>query len=195
MAIIHPNSTISPTKLELLAEWLPTRNWAGPGAVEKVTSYRFDDPEGEVGVEAIVVRVGDLLLHAPLTYRAAPLAGAEEHLITTMQHTALGERWVYDGVSDPVAVACFSRALRGEQQPAVMELWEDGAVVGHRDSPVRLRVEEGAPLASPGDAEELEVDGGRLCIARTIGTALDGERRLVAGWADGEGVVATWSAT
>jgi hypothetical protein len=195
VAIIHPNSTISPTKLELLAAWLPSRSWAGPGAVEKVTSYRFDDPEGEVGVEAIVVRVGDLLLHAPLTYRAASLAGAEEHLITTMQHTALGERWVYDAAGDPVAVACFARALRGEQAQAEMELWEDGAVVGHRDSPVRLRVEQGAPSAAPGDAEVLEVDGGRLCIARTIGTGLDGERRLVAGWADGEGVVATWSAT
>ena len=195
MAIIHPSSTISPTKLELLAEWLPSRNWAGPGAVEKVTSHRFDDPEGEVGVEAIVVRVDDLLLHAPLTYRAAPLAGADQHLITTMQHTALGERWVYDGVGDPVAVACFARALRGEQTQADMELLEDGALVGHRDSAVRLRVEDGAPSAPPGDAEVLEVDGGRLCIARTIGTDLDGERRLVAGWADGEGVVASWSWT
>ena len=195
MAIIHPSSTISPTKLELLADWLPSRIWAGPGAVEKVTSYRFDDPEGEVGVEAIVVRVGDLLLHVPLTYRAAPLVGCDEHLVTTMQHTALGERWVYDAVGDPVAVACFARALRGEQTQADMELWEDGAVVGHSDSAVRLRVEEGATPASPGDAEVLEVEGGRLCIARTLGTDLDGERRLVAGWADGEGVVASWSST
>ena len=195
MAIIHPNSTISPTKLELLAEWLPSRPWAGPGAVEKVTSYRFDDPEGEVGIEAILVRVGDQLLHAPLTYRGAPLAGADEHLITTMQHTALGERWVYDAVGDPVAVACFARALRGEQTQADMELWDDGAVVGQRDSAVRLRVDEGATSASPGDAEVLEVEDGRLCIARTIGADLNGERRLVAAWADGEGVVASWSSS
>ena len=39
----------------------------------------------------------------------------------------------------------------------------------------------------------LDVEGGRLSIARTIG-ALDGESRLVAAWADGEGTVAAWSA-
>jgi hypothetical protein len=193
VAIIHPNSTISPTKAELLAEWLPTRSWAGPGAVQKVTSYRFDDPDGEVGIESFVVRVGDRLLHVPMTYRGAPLAGADEHLVTTMEHTELGERWIYDAVGDPVATACFARALRGEQGPADTELWEDGAVVGRRESAVRLRVEQGDAPAAPGDAEVLEVEGGRLSIARTIGTSLDGERRLVAAWSDGEGVVASWT--
>ena len=115
MAIVYPKSTISPTKLELLADWLPSRPWAGSGAVEKVTSFRFDDPEGEVGIEAILVRVGELLLHVPLTYRGAPLAGDGEHLITTMQHTELGRRWVYDAVGDPVAIACFARAVRGSR--------------------------------------------------------------------------------
>ena len=51
-----------------------------------------------------------------------------------MQHSALGERWVYDAVGDPVAIACFGRALRGEQTQADMELWEEGAVVGRRES-------------------------------------------------------------
>ncbi|HET9421595.1 MAG TPA: hypothetical protein VFO49_10685 [Nocardioides sp.] len=192
MAIIHPKSTISPTKLELLTDWLPTRVWAGSGAVEMVASFRFDDPDGEVGIESFVVRCGELLLHVPLTYRGAPLAGADEHLVTTMQHTELGERWVYDAVGDPVAVACFARAVRGEQAQADMELWEDGAVVGRRESAVRLRVEPGSP-SSPGDAAVLEVDGGRLSVARGIGD-LDGERWLVASWADGEAVVASWSA-
>lgn len=195
MAIIYPNSTVSPTKLELLADWFPSRPWAGSGAVEKVSSFRFDDPEGEVGIESILVRRGGLLLHAPLTYRSAPLAGADEHLVGTMQHSALGERWIYDAVGDPVAVACFERAVRGEQDAAEMELREGDAVVGRRESRVRLRVEPGRPSASPGDAEVLEVAGGRLNIARTIGTDLDGERRLVAAWPDGEGIVAAWSAT
>jgi hypothetical protein len=194
VAIVYPKSTISPTKLELLADWLPSRPWAGPGAVEKVTSFRFDDPEGEVGIEAILVRVGELLLHVPLTYRGAPLAGDGEHLITTMQHTELGRRWVYDAVGDPVAIACFARAVRGEQTQADMELRDGGAVLGRHESAVRLRVEAGTPSVSPGDAEVLDVEGGRLSIARTIGTDLDGEHRLVAPWADGEGVVATWSA-
>jgi len=195
VAIIYPNSTVSPTKLELLADWFPSRPWAGSGPVERVASFRFDDPEGEVGVESILVRHGELLLHAPLTYRSAPLAGAEEHLVGTMQHSALGERWIYDAVGDPVAIACFTRAVRGRQTQADMELWEGDAVVGRRESAVRLRVEPGRPSASPGDADVLEVEGGRLSIARTVGTDLDGEHRLVAAWDDGEGVVAAWSAT
>jgi hypothetical protein len=195
VAIIYPNATVSPTKLELLAAWFPSRPWAGAGAVEKVASFRFDDPEGEVGIESILVRRGEVLLHAPLTYRSAPLAGADEHLVGTMQHSALGERWIYDAVGDPVAIACFTRAVRGQQTQADMELREGDAVVGRRDSAVRLRVEPGGPSASSRDAEVLEVGGGRLTIARTFGTDLDGERRLVAAWPNGEGVVAAWSAT
>ena len=195
MAIIHPNATVTPSKLDLLAAWLPSRPWAGSGAVEKVGSFRFDDPGGEVGVESILVRRGELLLHAPLTYRSAPLVGADDHLVGTMQHSALGDRWVYDAVGDPVAVACFGRALRGEQVQAEMELWQEGAVVERRETSVRVRVEAGRPSTAPEDATVLEVEGGRLSIARTIGTQLDGEHRLVAEWPDGHGVVAAWSAT
>jgi hypothetical protein len=194
VAIIYPNATVSPTKLELLADWFPSRPWAGSGAVEKAGSFRFDDPDGDVGVESILVRRGELLLHAPLTYRSAPLAGADEHLVGTMQHSALGERWIYDAVGDPVAIACFARAVRGQQTEADMELRDGDAVVGRRESTVRLRVEPGRPSASPGDAEVLEVEGGELSIARTIGTDLDGEHRLFAAWPNGEGVVAAWSA-
>ena len=195
MAIIHPNSTVTPSKLELLAAWFPSRPWAGSGPVEKVGSFRFDDPEGEVGVESILVRRGELLLHAPLTYRSAPLAGADDNLVGTMQHSELGDRWVYDAAADPVALACFDRALRGEQVQADMELWQEGAVVERRATSVRLRVEAGRPSTASEDATVLDVEGGRLSIARTIGTQLDGEQRLVAEWRDGHGVVAAWSAT
>jgi hypothetical protein len=44
-----------------------------------VSAYRFDDPAGEVGIETLLVRRGaGPVLQVPLTYRGAPLAGAED---------------------------------------------------------------------------------------------------------------------
>ncbi|MGV9241800.1 maltokinase N-terminal cap-like domain-containing protein, partial [Streptomyces nigra] len=57
MAIIH-RTTLTPTKLELLASWLPSRPWyAGSGAPrpEKAGGFRLDDPKGEVGIEFMVI--------------------------------------------------------------------------------------------------------------------------------------------
>lgn len=103
MAIIH-RATLVPTKVELIAAWLPAQPWFdGPaGEVHPVGAYRFDDPEGEVGIESHLVEVGGRLLHVPLTYRGAPLPGAEESLVGTTEHSVLGTRWVYDGPGDPV---------------------------------------------------------------------------------------------
>src|SRR5215218_7739419 len=99
MALLH-RAEITPTKLELLDAWLPTRAWyrgpADPG-LAKVGAFRFDDPAGEVGIETLLVQAGDgPVLQVPLTYRAAPLAGAEPWLIGTTEHSVLGRRWVYD---------------------------------------------------------------------------------------------------
>jgi hypothetical protein len=108
MAIIH-NTTLKPTKLELLTAWLPTRPWyAGSGTPElaKAGGFRLDDPEGEVGIEFMVAvdssGTEPVAYLAPLTYRAAPLPGAEHALVGTMEHGVLGHRWAYDGMHDPV---------------------------------------------------------------------------------------------
>lgn len=64
-----------------------------------------------MGIETLLVRAGDgPVLQIPLTYRGAPLAGAEAWLITTMTHSVLGERWVYDATGDPVYLAAVARA-------------------------------------------------------------------------------------
>jgi hypothetical protein len=113
MALIH-KATLQPTKLELLAGWLPGRDWyAGPvGEVQRVASFRFDDPAGAVGIETLLVRVGDGPIHqVPLTYREAPLAGADDRLLGTAEHSALGKRWIYDGAGDPVYVAALASAI------------------------------------------------------------------------------------
>ncbi len=115
MALIH-QATLRPTKLELLAAWLPARRWyAGPaGAVSRVATFRFDDPAGAVGVETMLVRVGDgPICQVPLTYRGAPLDGADEWLLGTADHSVLGKRWIYDGAGDPVYAAALASAILG----------------------------------------------------------------------------------
>ena len=52
MAIIH-RATITPTKLDLIDGWLGDA-LPGDDDLRQVGSYRFDDPEGEVGIEAIL---------------------------------------------------------------------------------------------------------------------------------------------
>ncbi|MET9835140.1 1,4-alpha-glucan branching protein [Streptomyces sp. NPDC006385] len=123
MAVIH-RTTVKPTKVELLATWLPTRPWYEGGAVEprltKAGGFRLDDPEGEVGIEFMVVtdtsgpHAGAYLV--PLTYRGAPLDGAEHALVGTMEHGVLGPRWAYDGCHDPVLVAQLAALLEGRVQ-------------------------------------------------------------------------------
>ncbi|MFF7608339.1 1,4-alpha-glucan branching protein [Streptomyces parvulus] len=111
MAVIH-HTTLQPTKLDLLTSWLPSRAWyRGSGDPELTRSggFRLDDPRGAVGIEFIVVSDAagpdPTSYLVPLTYRGAPLDGAEHALVGTMEHGVLGRRWAYDGCHDPVMVA------------------------------------------------------------------------------------------
>lgn len=88
---------------------------------------------------------GAKTLQVVLTYRDAPVEGAEADLISTMEHSVLGLRSIYNGTSDAVAVACFRRALLGEQQQAVEEVWDNGQRVGARQPTIRLSVVPGQP--------------------------------------------------
>lgn len=120
MALLHP-ATLTPTKPELIGSWLPHQEWAAPyaGSLEVLGAYRYDDPAGQVGLETHLVRAGEVVLQVPLTYRAAPLAGGEAALVGTMQHSVLGERWVYDGCADPALAGMLAAAtLTGVGQAA-----------------------------------------------------------------------------
>ncbi|MFE3639106.1 1,4-alpha-glucan branching protein [Streptomyces cellostaticus] len=119
MAVIH-RTTLTPTKLELLARWLPTRPWYRGGPVpepRKSGGFRLDDPAGEVGIEFMVTTDTSgpepVAYLVPLTYRGAPLAGAEHALIGTCEHGVLGKRWVYDGCHDPVLVTELLALIEG----------------------------------------------------------------------------------
>jgi hypothetical protein len=128
VAIIH-RATLVPSKAELVAAWLPGRPWFdGPAAsVRPVAAYRFDDPAGEVGIESHLLDVDGRLVHVPLTYRGAPLPGAEEWLVGTMEHSVLGTRWVYDGPGDPVYRDEVTRVVReaGTQVRMFVETADD----------------------------------------------------------------------
>jgi hypothetical protein len=113
MALIY-RATVRPSKLELLAGWVPGRPWGAAAAgaeLEQLGAYRFDDPAGEVGTETLVLRAGDTLLQVPLTYRGAPVPELAEHLVGTTEHSVLGPRWVYDACADPVHVAALAAAV------------------------------------------------------------------------------------
>ncbi|MEV8565617.1 1,4-alpha-glucan branching protein [Streptomyces sp. NPDC051322] len=124
MAVIH-RTTLKPTKLELLTPWLPEQPWyLGGGSkpeLARAGGFRLDDPQGEVGVELMVVTdtsgAQQIAYFVPLSYRGAPLEGAEHALIGTSEHGVLGRRWVYDGVHDPVVVAQLFALLLGEAVP------------------------------------------------------------------------------
>ncbi|MEV4015165.1 1,4-alpha-glucan branching protein [Nonomuraea angiospora] len=123
MAVIH-RTALKPTKLELLTSWLPTRPWylgsAGEPELAKAGGFRLDDPQGAVGIEFMVVTdtsgTQPISYLLPLTYRGAPLDGAEHALVGTMEHGVLGRRWAYDGCHDPVLVAQLLALIEGRVQ-------------------------------------------------------------------------------
>ncbi|MCJ1675803.1 1,4-alpha-glucan branching protein [Streptomyces sp. APSN-46.1] len=125
MAVIHHTTTMTPTKLELLSGWVPLKPWyqgsGGTARLTKAGGFRLDDPEGEVGIEFMVVTDDSggapVAYQVPLTYRGAPLEGGEAALIGTSEHGVLGTRWIYDGAHDPVLVDQLLALLAGRAEP------------------------------------------------------------------------------
>ncbi|WP_319458592.1 CG0192-related protein [Micromonospora sp. RTP1Z1] len=175
MALLH-RAEIRPTKLELLAAWLPGRPWFhGPAGADvvRVAGFRFDDPAGAVGIETILVRVGDGPVHqVPLTYRGAPLEGADGWLVGTTHHSALGPRWVYDACGDPVYAAALAAAIldgagqaeeffevdgRREYRTPSMTITSSGGEVGGAAVGAPRRVLDGDPTIIVTDTVELAV--------------------------------------
>ncbi len=184
MALIY-KAELAPTKLQALTGWLPGRPWAAgadASALTQVGSYRFDDPDGAVGIETLLVRTADgRLLQVPLTYRDAPLAGPAGALVATMEHSVLGPRWAYDGCADPVAVRAFATAIRTGAHEAALE-YDRGAGVRERREPTMRVAGSGSPGAGvpaldpvravDGAAATVVVAGG---LELTVRRVLDGD--------------------
>jgi hypothetical protein len=175
MALLH-RATLHPTKLELLAGWLPTRSWytEPAGEVERVASYRFDDPAGAVGIETLLVRHGEgPAYQVPLTYRDAPLEGAEEWLLGTSEHSVLGRRWVYDACADPVYVTALADAIFGRIEQADEFLEVDGELRRREPSMRVTGTSEGPPAAAvdrliDGDPTLIVTATARLAVLRRL---------------------------
>lgn len=118
MATVH-EAQLTPSKLDLVADWIGDQRWYGGPLrprLRRLDSWRLDDPEGEVGIETLVLldesTPTPVVYQVPLTYRGAPLPGAEAALVGEMEHSVLGHRWVYDAPHDPVYVTQLLALLR-----------------------------------------------------------------------------------
>lgn len=188
MALVH-RATLSPSKQELVEAWLQTRSWAtGLGPIGKLAEYRFDDPAGQVGVETILWRTAEgVVVQTPLTYRAAPLPGAEGQLIGTSEHSVLGTRWVYDGCGDPIWAATLAVVILTGGKQSDMYFEEDGRRI---DVPPRMQVRgSGSQTAAPdltsidsltdeGPVTVVRTGDVELTLARVVGTPLEGDHTL-----------------
>ncbi|WP_033440469.1 CG0192-related protein [Saccharothrix sp. NRRL B-16314] len=175
MALIH-QATLQPTKLELLADWLPDRDWydARAGEPTRVAAYRFDDPAGAVGIETLLVRVGDgPVLQVPLTYREAPLDGADEWLLGTSEHSVLGKRWVYDAAGDPVYAAALASAVLGNTGQAE-QLVQTGDRLVRRDFDMSIAssAAQGAEAPAIGSIEGVVQGDPTLIVTATVELAV-----------------------
>jgi hypothetical protein len=199
MALVYPNATLTPSKRELMAGWLPTRSWYdGLGERKPVGSFRFDDPAGEVGMEGFLLGGEGLsTLFLPLTYRGAELSGAEEHLVGTTQHSELGPRWVYDGCGDPVFMSQLAQAIL-TGGAGVDQEYDLGNGPESRPTNAQVRGTGSAdtdvpPVNRVGCHDEGSVtivNAGmlELVVARVVGTPVEAAETLVVTWKGGTDV-------
>lgn len=172
--------------------WLPSRSWFDGDLERKpVGSFRFDDPDGEVRVECFLLGGEDVAtLLVPMTYRAAPLGGAEEHLVGTTEHSVLGPRWVYDALADPVGVAAIASAILTGGHEAELTMEKDGGTVTFEPS---CRVAGSGRSSSPvapspvtvldaGDPTVVRMGDVELVVGRVVGTPVAGDQTLTAEW-------------
>ena len=193
MALYH-DATITPTKAEMIAGWVPDQPWcpASDTEPEVLGAFRFDDPEGRVGMETHLVEVGGALLHVPLTYREAPLEGAEEALIGEMEHSALGTRWIYDGLGDPRYLTMLAAvALTGQGEALGMVVYKGRWYI----APTHVRIRAGGWTQKRVPVDEFEAapsDDPDHSVFVSDRFQLTFHRRLRPGAQPEVGMTATW---
>ncbi|MDN5795819.1 MAG: aminoglycoside phosphotransferase [Intrasporangium sp.] len=124
MAVIHHDARLVPSKIELVTGWVESQRWYGgkgsTPALRRVGGFRLEDPDGEVGMETLLLldeaARPPVVYQVPLTYRGAPLEGAERALLGTMAHSVLGTRWVYDAPHDPVYARALVETVLGSRE-------------------------------------------------------------------------------
>lgn len=118
MGKVHPGAVLSPHFRDFLPPWMARQPWYRGNGIPSLTPvgyFRFEDPDGEVGVETHLVSDTTALYQVPMTYRGASLdqvPAADSALIATAEHSVLGTRWIYDGPADPVWRSAILRLAR-----------------------------------------------------------------------------------
>lgn len=191
MAIFH-FSTNTPPKAEIIAGWIRHQPW-GPATdapVALIGSFHLDDPDGEVGMQVYVVEVAGTLMQVPLTFRDTPIPGSDA-LMSTMEHSVLGTRYVYDGLADDQFLTVLAGAAAAGYGQALGFAERDGRRYARPDE---LVLAGGGGLAGP-----IEVDGfGRepgdenTVVLRNDRMELTIYRRLTDRPAPVIGLTATW---
>lgn len=122
MAILH-KATLTPTKIEVVAAWLPQQDWfdGDVTGLAPAATFRLDDPDGEVGIESMLLATSEGEWYVPVTYRAEPLDGGAAHLIGVMEHSVLGTRYVYDAAGDPVFLDVVRATIEGAGREADLQ--------------------------------------------------------------------------
>jgi Maltokinase N-terminal cap domain len=175
MALFH-RATITPSKAELVTGWAATQPWGTSDATDMtvIGSYRFDDPNGQVGMEAFLIQAGDVVLHAPLTYRDAPLDEQTAAKVGELHHSVLGTRHVYDGLTDPVFTTMLAGAtMTGQGEALGMVQIEDRWVI----APSAVRITGGG-----WGAERIAVDGFSLESSGDVPTQLTNDHLRITVW-------------
>jgi len=193
MALFH-RATITPTKAELIAAWTPTQPWGPPAdaALEVVGAFRFDDPDGRVGIETHLVTGGGTVFQVPLTYRDAPLEGGDAAFITEMEHSVLGTRWVYDGLGDPLYLVMLAGvAMTGQGEALGMAVYDGRWYIA--PSNVRLHGGGWTEERVPVDGFEPTSADATSAVFRNDRFELTVHRRVTPGSRPPIGLSASWS--
>lgn len=195
MAIIH-KATLTPPKMELLKQWLPSQSWFSGNELTnlvRVGSFRFDDPDGEVGIETLLVSAEGAVFQVPLTYRGSPLQVANLHLVGNVEHSFLGTRWIYDAAGDPVYASALAATILTGRPQADQSFEVDGKIeiipesvhlqsTGTPNTTVPVIVS--AVLDTLGDVTTIHAEGLELSIRRVLDLVEtpQGQRILTATW-------------
>lgn len=176
-AEVHPNATLTPGKIELLQQWLPSQDWfqGEEGGLRQATRFRLVDPDGEVGLDSIIATAGGIDYFIPLTWRSAPIDGAT--LVGTLEHSELGTRYGYDATTDPVYLAEMERVIREADTHSEI-----------RDAEGNLLQLDAAAKGSgvADDAEGSQLDFVRL-LDRSADVPGDAVGTLIVDWTDEKG--------
>ncbi|MBB1509890.1 hypothetical protein [Tessaracoccus sp. MC1756] len=177
-AEVHVGAELRPTKIELLQDWLPRQHWffGDAGKLERVANFRLVDPDGEVGLDSMVISDGAHAYFVPVTWRAAPLDGGD--LIGTLEHSVLGTRYCYDAATDPVFMEELERVIRETDGQADVHD-HDGNVL-----PLVMDVQGSGVV--PGEGSDAEVELVRV-LERSADVPGDALGTLIADWTDDGG--------